>query len=214
MSLPTSATISCPQCANSCRVMVWNTVNATNDPALRQRVLDHTINTITCANCKQKISVNTDLLYHDMDRKFLVWLVQPDRPGPFVLPDFAFKAAAKGWRSHRLRFVSSRDQLVEKIGIFEAGLSDFAIEALKLIAWSQKFPQKSITDDSMYFRAIHNEGSTDASVSFEVHEEGKFLARMDAPFQMYAAGMATPIGSPTYRLGEWIIVNQSNIGSF
>jgi hypothetical protein len=213
MSLPTPATISCPRCKRACTAVIWNTVNVTVDPALRQRVMDSSINTVTCANCKQKINVDTDLLYHDMDHTFLIWLVQPDRPVPFSLPDSFLKSMSQ-WQSHRLRFVSSHHQLVEKIKIFEAGLNDFLIEAMKFVLWSQSVPEKCITDDSMYFCALDNQSSAHARLLFELYEHGKFLGSMGLPFEMYAAGLSGREGSPNYRLGEWIIVNQSNIGSF
>jgi len=147
-----------------------------------------------------------------MDRKFLISLVQAERPKAFVLPDSLLKAIGKAMAHYRLRFVTSHSHLVEKIRIFEADLSDFAIEAVKLFAWSNKFREKRITNDSMYFCEVQNEASANPSFLFELYDNGKPLAQMNVPVSMYSAAVAQ-LGDKlrSYRLGEWIIVNQSSL---
>ena len=63
------------------------------------------------------------LLYHDMDKRVMIWCA----PRPLdQLPSPPLVAG------HRLRVVHSPNHLVEKILAFDAGLDDRAIEILKL----------------------------------------------------------------------------------
>lgn len=161
--------------------MVWRTVNVTLDPALRKKVLEDSLHSAQCPNCKQSIEFQSDLLYHDMDRQFMISLVRSEREPPFTL-DTKFLERARGVTpKHRLRFVTSYNQLREKILIFEAGLNDFAVELLKMLAWEAKFSEKQITDDSMYFCTVDTQTPEAPHLAFECYEAGKPLAHMQVP---------------------------------
>ncbi len=210
MSLPTVATVTCPCCTEPCQVTIWRTVNVTIEPGLRQPVLDRTLQSGTCSHCKHQFRFSSDLIYHDMDQKFMLSLVRSDSERQFTAPSSTVTAAGRVLPKYRLRFVTSYNQLVEKIRIFEAGLNDFAIEGLKMLSWHHQFPQNQITDDSMYFCAVQGSG-LEESLLFECHENGKPLAQMSVPLSMYTSAMTQTGDQITnYRLGEWILVNQSS----
>lgn len=51
---------------------VHKSINATRDPAARQALLEGKVNWFACPKCDQKGYLLVSLLYHDMDRRFLV----------------------------------------------------------------------------------------------------------------------------------------------
>jgi hypothetical protein len=51
---------------------VYKSINATKDPAARKALLEGKVNYFACPKCDQKGYLLVSLLYHDMDRKFLV----------------------------------------------------------------------------------------------------------------------------------------------
>jgi len=194
-------------------MIVWETVNATLDPALRQKVLEGSLCSAQCPNCKQSIEFESDLLYHDMDRKFMLSLIRSERAAPFKVDTKFLERVGGMTPKHRLRFVTSYNQLREKISIFEAGLNDFAVELVKMLVWETKFPEKPITDDSMYFCTLDQQTPEPPRLTLECYEAGKPLAHIRVPYSTYAQILSNPKAEKlrAYRLGEWILVNQSNL---
>ena len=51
---------------------IYKSINATKDPEARKTLLEGRLNYFACPKCDQKGYLLVSLLYHDMDRKFLV----------------------------------------------------------------------------------------------------------------------------------------------
>jgi transcription elongation factor Elf1 len=62
--------VTCPHCQASQTVMLYDTLNVTLDPGLKKEFMAGNINTFTCSSCKEKITVQMSLFYHDMDQHF------------------------------------------------------------------------------------------------------------------------------------------------
>ena len=62
----------CPKCHEKSNVTIHKAINATRDPASREALLAGKINEFICPKCDQKGYLLVSLLYHDMDRSFLV----------------------------------------------------------------------------------------------------------------------------------------------
>ena len=65
--------IKCPLCNSKVTVTLLDTINATLDPKKRLELLKGNINIPECPICKKTFKVNKSLLYHDMERNFMVW---------------------------------------------------------------------------------------------------------------------------------------------
>ena len=211
MSLLTPTELECPRCGKTFTTTVWSTVNATLHAGLRERVLDGSIRQAKCPHCQQGITYEPLLLYHDMDRSFMIYLA-PSRPGkPFTAPTAVLDMAEQLMTPYRLRFVTSYNQLREKIIVFESGLNDYALEVLKLMVWANKFPEKNITDDSVYFSGLHTDGSGKPTIVLEFFEATNYLGQIQVPRSVYDRSI-TSAGEEktrTHALGEWTLVNQS-----
>ena len=110
---------------------MYDSVNVTLDPKLRERVLSGEIFDWTCPKCGETISIRHNLLYHDMDKEFQVYYSPTECE---ALNDMMNETLAKfpGMRK-TIRTVDSLNALREKIYIFEEGLNDIAIELTKVV---------------------------------------------------------------------------------
>jgi len=88
MSHRTEQEITCPECGNEQRAFVWDSLNVSLDPSLRQRLFDGQINTFKCTSCGLEAFVSVPLFYHDMTRQLCVQYLPPemlDDPSSFEL---------------------------------------------------------------------------------------------------------------------------------
>ena len=65
--------IKCPLCNNKVNVTLLDSINATLNPKKRLELLKGNINIPECPACKKTFRVGKSLLYHDMERNFMVW---------------------------------------------------------------------------------------------------------------------------------------------
>lgn len=212
MSLQSATTITCPHCKHPTDISVWRTVNVTLHPALREQVLKGTLFEAACSHCQNLIGYDSDLLYHDMDRKFMIQLIHTERNMPFTIPPFNVALAKVGLTTLQLRYVTSYNQLRDKIAVFEAGLLDVPIEILKMMLWTQVRPNTPITDDSVYFYRIADVGTPTATFVFCLFDGTTNLGTWHLSCSLYTK-MFNTLKEDELRqgyLGKWHLINQSN----
>lgn len=73
MSSISTKPFTCPECGHKGEFKMYNSVNVTLDPKLKDRVLNGDIFDWTCPKCGESLSVRYNLLYHDMDNKFQIY---------------------------------------------------------------------------------------------------------------------------------------------
>ena len=78
MSRTHTETIRCPECGESDEFTIYESINVTNDPKLKQALLERELTTFACPKCRYEVQISSDLLYHDMRKKIFVWLKYPD----------------------------------------------------------------------------------------------------------------------------------------
>ncbi len=132
MSSSIEQDITCPACGHKQSTTIWESVNVTQDPHLKQRVLARQLNQFVCTECSHRAPIASNLLYHDMERKLMLWLVpQADGQAPHTveMDPKLFQIA----ETYRLRLIGSYNALLEKIRIFEDDQNDCFVELLKLV---------------------------------------------------------------------------------
>lgn len=129
MSLNQTETVECPKCGKKSPFTVWNSVNVTLDPSVKQDVLSGKIFLFHCPHCHTETYVLYSLLYHDPDHSFMVWFVPDSGETEADLPPGMTEMYTG--QGYRFRLASRMPDFVEKILIFEAGLNDIAVEAVK-----------------------------------------------------------------------------------
>ena len=129
MSTQTSKDVGCPHCGAAVKTEMWPGINAQDSPDLRGRLLDETLFDWTCPECGYRARLLYPCLYHDRDRKFMVYLAPSGNSRELDSVDISGKFSKLS--SVKKRVVTTMPGLKEKILIFESGLSDYAVELVK-----------------------------------------------------------------------------------
>jgi len=183
MSMPVTEEIACPACGHKQDFVLWQSINVTLDPDLKQKVISRELFKFTCDKCKEQTTIVYPTLYHDMAKLMMIWLALG--PGTPDLDLGPMQSMMKGILKHDImRVVRSHNELVEKLLVFDANLDDRVIEFMKLRllpGLSEDIPEvgelffDSLADVEgekvMNFVALTNSGIHRFSISFGAYEE-------------------------------------------
>jgi hypothetical protein len=67
-----SIELECPKCDAKQSVSLYDSINVSIDPNLKEKLFNGEINVFHCEKCDQKIFIPNPLLYHDMEKHLLV----------------------------------------------------------------------------------------------------------------------------------------------
>ncbi len=158
MSKLTKEKFECPRCSKEMEIDIWNSVNVTLDPEMKSKLLDASIFEHKCDNCANTIYMEYGLLYHDMEKKLMLFFSpnKSEENNRIDLPDdFGF-----GTEGYTYRIVEEINNLKETISIFDAGLDDVTIHYIKhllrnKIIGAEYFDIKD--DDTLLFDGIEDD---------------------------------------------------------
>lgn len=163
MSNVISKEVACPNCSEISNAHLYISINATNDPQFREELLSENLLKWKCENCGYEGRFTYPLLYNDMKRRFMIYLIpQIDR---FQLEDRELEDDYRNLKGITKRITPDFNSFKEKVFIFESGLDDMAVELTKL-AISQTVAKKYGLDKveegylSMYNRETNTMGFT------------------------------------------------------
>ncbi len=163
MSNVISKEVACPNCSEITNAHLYISINATNDPQFREELLSENLLKWKCENCGYEGRFTYPLLYNDMKRRFMIYLIpQIDR---FQLEDRELEDDYRNLKGITKRITPDFNSFKEKVFIFESGLDDMAVELTKL-AISQTVAKKYGIDKveegylSMYNRETNTMGFT------------------------------------------------------
>ncbi|MCR5560807.1 MAG: CpXC domain-containing protein [Bacteroidales bacterium] len=137
----------CRKCGAEEEIPVYNIVNASENPELKQQLLEGKLFLWDCRRCGTSNLVKYPLLYHDPARKILLWLTDGV---PEVETQMAKTVEAEeGLHDYAARIVDTPGEMMEKIKIADAGLDDVAVEICKYVT-AQEMGKSGI--DLKFFR--------------------------------------------------------------
>lgn len=116
----------CPTCGKEMEVKLWNSINVSISPELKKQVKDFSLFKVKCDRCDKTTNLEYKCLYHDMDKKLVIFAVQDSNLEECIKSIQMFANSG-----YKIRFVSTIKAMVEKVNIFEANLKDTAIELYK-----------------------------------------------------------------------------------
>jgi predicted RNA-binding Zn-ribbon protein involved in translation (DUF1610 family) len=170
MSMPDETTITCPKCGNEQSFTIWNSVNISLDPDLKQKIISRELVTFSCEKCGNKSPVVYPMLYHDMDANLMIWLLPGDEP-----PEDGFAKQPAGLinisENYQYRWVKSYNELVEKIYIYDAGLDDRAVECFKGLLYNKWEDDLAESDEILFIERTDDEGEEGVHMAI-ISEEG------------------------------------------
>lgn len=176
MSLEKKEVIKCPKCNKESDFTIWNSINVSLDEEVKEKVLNGDIFNFKCLNCRHESNVVYSTLYHDMDNKYMIYLLVNDETEEEVNDNCALDYVEPG--EYKLRIVRDQNKLIERIRIFEDGLDDCIVEALKSIV-ARNLPEDKINSVSGLF---YNGKSSDGIdyIAFIENESMSCTVPMDA----------------------------------
>jgi CpXC motif protein len=161
LSRRTTIPINCPACGRAHKFGAWQSLNVTLDPQEKPRLLDGSLTRFTCEGCGHHADVVYPLLYHDMEKQLMLWLLPEgggEDHGDKSVPDELTPAMRKSLGpSYTYRRVGSHNALREKIYVFDSGLDDRVIEVVKLILWEQMPEEQKPADAELLFGGLVRE---------------------------------------------------------
>ena len=159
MSKTHTETITCPECGKQAEFTVWDSINTTLEPEMRERVKSGELFRWSCPKCGCKVNVNFATLYHDMKQKIMIYYVpgNPEEVIPYMKSAMNHVMEGEEAGQYYKRVVGSPNQLREKLMILEAGLDDRNIELMKLFASTRvKLQDKGFELAEMLFDRAKN----------------------------------------------------------
>ena len=148
MSINSKQMIKCPGCSNVSEVNVWSLITVEDSLDLKEELLKGNINIFKCPECSKKALIPTPLLYHDKEKKLLISFTPCNSDAEKQKLFLEIKKTSKesneleNFKDYNLRFVTSYDEILEKILIFDNGLQDKVCEVLKVLILMQE-PEKA-----------------------------------------------------------------------
>ena len=211
MTMHSSHTITCRACGRQQEFVVWETINATLNPELKQRLLAGELTTFVCDGCGDRAEVIYSMLYHDMAKRFMVWLLaEGDAQVDLEMFGELGGVIEESMRGYRLRTVCSRNELIEKVLLFDADIDDRAMELFKLA-----LVETMRADPEMPAGLLLFAGADDAPAGRVIrfvllHEAGRRdLAVPWDEWDRVAPGLASLLPEPQAEAGKWLRVDEA-----
>ena len=207
MSRTAEESVRCPGCGNEQPFVLWQSLNVTLDPEKKQELLEGRLTRFTCGKCGQPTEVVYRLLYHDMERRLMVWLVPPDPAGPPAEEpeDLPGPLGQDVGGPYTFRRVASRNELVEKVHVVDAGLDDGLIEILKLMILADAPADVRRDETAVYFAGVDQDGGQDRCQFVLLGPEGQSGANvpLDEAYGQAMADFGEPMRAAVARRGAW-----------
>lgn len=162
MSITGEALAPCSRCGKKSKIEVYKSINTADDPELKDRVRNGSLFIWECPECHQANLAKYECLYHDPEKKIMVWLMPSGDLSETQMQAVSNHARAMG--DYKLRLVGDVGELMEKVLIFDAGLDDMAVEICKYVTKMELMSKKnageaSLADIPFHFHRIEeNEG--------------------------------------------------------
>jgi len=211
--------IRCPRCNAESAFTVWQSLNVTLNPNEKQSLMSGELLRFTCPGCGAVTQFVYPLLYHDMERRLMLWMIPDNADGTraTVDADTPVPGAVGGGivPGYVARLVSSPNELLEKILIFDAGLDDLAIEMFKIVVNLQVEAAGLPKDAKVYFARVDRDAAGVEQLVFAVvtttGTQSASLAREPNYSNMAAA--AQELASRHPPPGKWPRVDAAYLNS-
>lgn len=129
--IQSQAETQCSKCGEKKVLDIYKSINVAENPDLKKKVADGSLFLWECPHCGTVNLAAYDTLYHDPQKKVMIWLDLKNQISEAQMHAISNHAKAMG--GYTLRLVSSVGELIEKQRIFEDGLDDLAIELCKWV---------------------------------------------------------------------------------
>lgn len=141
MSIINEALAPCSKCGQQHKVIVYKSINISDNPELKAKVADGSLFLWECPHCGQMNLAKYETLYHDPEGKQMIWLIPSGEISEAQMQAITMHTKAMG--GYTLRRVNDMGTLMEKVLVAEAGLDDIVLEMCKYVTKLEML-QKSV----------------------------------------------------------------------
>lgn len=162
--MKTQIKITCPHCKTEQTIDTYPIINLQNDTDIYEDLFTLNLFKHECKKCKKNIIVQYDCLVIDMYKKYIIYLYTTDSLTNFnknidqliekLQADTQYKEVFNNLKYTRV--VTTLNELLEKLLIFDYDLNDKVIEILKLGLYDKERLDKDIYK-SICFNKIEND---------------------------------------------------------
>ncbi len=146
--------LECLFCKEKGNYLLWDSINVTVDPQIKEKALNLSLFDYKCEKCNSISRVNHDSLYHDMDNKFMVYLLEDQSEAAVKKLNEAMIVSSE----YHFRLVDDHNQMKEKIHILESKLNDATIELVKSQIFKDFTQEEKANMIGFYFLEKHEDG--------------------------------------------------------
>jgi hypothetical protein len=205
MSITSEINVKCKLCGAEQQFPTWSTVNVTQNPELKAKLLKGELTRFVCEKCGWSGELVHPLLYHDMAKKVMIWL-WPDAGEP----DTGSLPMEKLMNEYQFRVVASRNDLIEKILIIDHNMDDRIVELVKLRLWAQSAEQGKPYTGIILFSKTNRDAKGEETMQLRHLKESE-AESLTVPFDFYhqtresVSGRLPPAESER---GKWLRVDK------
>lgn len=135
MNITSTKNLVCQKCNNTFDQLIFHNINVTNDPEFKRMIFNDTFFKSECPHCKNIFDHLYPILYHDMIQKYMLYFLPPT----YYINEESLNEKFSDITDISKRVVHTLNDLKEKILIFDLGLSDFAINLLKILILEKNY---------------------------------------------------------------------------
>lgn len=168
----------CPHCQNTFEITERVAINVTLDPGLKNKVLKGKIFRHTCPNCQTESIVLNNCMYHDLEKRFMVYFMIDSPQREYMIP-IGQDGLGDFGDNYALRLEVDYNGFRERVRMLDMGFHDMVLEivrALLLKELQKKMPEA----EALYFI-----GAPEGDIRFQVIVGGKPVRNMDIDFDVY-----------------------------
>lgn len=128
--------IKCPVCETEINREVETRINTQKNPELKRALLTGSLQQFECAECGAKRQIQSELLYHDPNKKYMIFNIpnlNKRNEQAEIMVNNAIKEEGVDVSDYTLRMVAHFPDLVEKTQLFDLGYDDREVEIVKLL---------------------------------------------------------------------------------
>lgn len=170
----------CSSCGKQYEVETLPAVNTARNPELKASVKDGSLFVKQCPHCGNSHLVSYPFLYHDPDVRLIVWLLPEGADGYDEASVEQMSAQVEALEDYTVRRVATPGELIEKIGIADAGLDDRAVELCKFVT-EQEMEERIHPDGPLRFYRMDG---ADNEITFTFPSGGQMMS-LNIGFNVY-----------------------------
>lgn len=175
MSRSNHYNISCPSCGVQQQVDLYEAINVSTDPQLKDALMQNWLNRVECPDCGATFRVDMPLLYSDPRNNILIhWMPESAQmPREQILEEFdqtldqINEMMPDDVTVPSVRLVLSRVELVELIFLIEGGYNQRVVEYVKYSIYTRNL---EMVDPQRYRLLLNVEDSTEDELCFVMQD--------------------------------------------